>query len=205
MTLTLHLAAGTISMCVHAALEEAGLPHDLAWVDFGTGAQGQPNYLKVNPKGRVPALEIDGAVLTEAPALLEWVAEAGGGALMPRDPLEAAHVREMMSYLASTVHVNHAHKMRGHRWTDDPAAQAAMRAGVPGTMTASARFLDARLRGDWVGPDFSVADLHLWNITRWMPGDGVDMDAVPALRAHHDRVAARPAVARVIALHEAAA
>ena len=202
MTLTLHLAPGTISMCVHAALEETGLAHDLAWVDFKAGAQTKAPYLAVNPKGRVPALVIDGTVVTEAPALMDWIA-ATAGTLMPGDALEAARVREMMGYLSSTVHVNHAHKMRGHRWADDAAAQAAMTAKVPETMTDCATYLDGRLTGDWVVEAFSVADLYLWNVTRWMAGDGVDMESVPKLSAHHDRVAGRPAVERVIGLHGA--
>lgn len=200
MTLTLHLAPGTISMCVHAALEETSLPHDLAWVDFKTGAQTQAPYLAVNPKGRVPALVIDGTVVTEAPALLEWIA-ATTGQLMPQDALAAAQVREMMSYLASTVHVNHAHKMRGSRWADGAEAQAAMQARVTGNMTENAAYLEERLNGDWVIDAFSLGDLYLWNVTRWMAGDGVVMADFPNLSAHHDRVAARPAVARVIALH----
>ena len=202
MTLTLHLAPGTISMSVHAALEETGLPHDLAWVDFRTGAQTQAAYLAVNPKGRVPALIVDGTVLTEAPALMDWIA-ATSGRLMPQDALAAAQVREMMGYLSSTVHVAHAHKMRGHRWSDDETAHASMTAKVSANMTDCAAYLEERLTGDWVVPAFSVADLYLWNVVRWMPGDGVTLSDFPALSAHHDRVAARPAVARVTEIHDA--
>ncbi|SDZ27736.1 glutathione S-transferase [Jannaschia faecimaris] len=200
MTLTLHLAPGTISMCVHAALEETGLPYELAWVDFKTSAQRQAPYLAVNPKGRVPSLVVDGTVLTEAPALMDWIAAATGH-LMPDDPLTAARVRETMCYLSSTAHVAHAHKFRAQRWADDPAAQAAMAAKVAKNMTECAYYLEQRLTGNWVVDDFSAADLYLWNVTRWMPGDGVEMADVPKLAAHHDRVAARPAVARVIELH----
>lgn len=200
MTLTLHLAPGTISMGVHAALEETGLAHDLAWLDFRAGDQRDATYLAVNPKGRVPALVIDGTVLTEAPALMDWIA-ATSGQLMPQDVLAAARVREMMSYLSSTVHVNHAHKMRGTRWADDAAAHAAMAAKVPETMTACAAYLEDRIVGDWVIDTFSVADLYLWNVVRWMAGDGVTMADFPKLAAHSTRVAARPAVARVVKLH----
>lgn len=202
MTPTLYVAPGTISMCVHAALEETGLAHEVTWVDFKAGAQMQAPYLSVNPKGRVPALVIDGTVVTEAPALMDWIA-ATSGQLMPTDALEAARVREMVSYLSSTVHVNHAHKMRGHRWADAAEAHAAMAAKVTKNMTGCARYIEERLTGDWVVDAFSVADLYLWNVTRWMAGDGVAMEALPRLSAHHARVAARPAVARVIALHSA--
>ncbi|SFI44002.1 glutathione S-transferase family protein [Jannaschia pohangensis] len=201
MTLTLFLARGTISMSVHAALEEAGLPHDLNWVDFSKNDQRDPAYLAINPKGRVPTLIAPEGTLTEAGAILQWIATQSPG-LMPDDPWQAAKLREVMFYLASTAHVAHAHKMRGHRWADDPAAQAAMTAKVPQTMTDCATWLEDRLSGDWLGAAFSVADLYLWNVALWLPGDNVDMTRFPKLAAHSARVAARPAVARVIALHD---
>lgn len=201
MTPVLHVARGTIAMCVHAALEEAGVAHELAWVDFKAGAQGGADYLAVNPKGRVPALETDAGVLTEAAAILEWIAATAAPHLMPTDPWQAARARETMLYLASTVHVAHAHKGRGRRWTDDEAGLEAMRAKVPGNIAASADILEARMEGDWVVEEFSVVDLAQWNVVRWFPGDGVPLDGYPLLAAHQARVAARPAVAKVIGLH----
>ena len=203
MTPILHLAPGTISMCVHAALEEANLPHDLAWVDFKAGAQNGAEYLSVNPKGRVPALVTDHGILTEAAAILEWIAATAQPTLMPADPWQAARARETMLYLASTAHVAHAHKMRGHRWADDAAAHAAMTAKVPENIAVCAAYLEARMTGDWVAGDFTVADLAQWNVVRWFPGDGVPLDGFPRLAAHRARVEARPAVAKVIALHDA--
>lgn len=201
MTPILHLARGTISKCVHAALEETGVAHELHWLDFGAGEQHSDAYLAVNPKGRVPALVTDEGTLTEAIALLEWIAATGGGTLMPSDPWQAAKAREMMAYLASTVHVAHAHRMRGSRWADDAASQEAMRAKVASNIAGCATVLEASLAGDWVVEGFSVADLYLWNVTGWFAGDGVPLDGYPRLAAHHARVAARPAVARVAAMH----
>ncbi len=202
MTPVLYLAPGTISMCVHAALEEAGMAHELAWIDFKAQAQAGATYLAVNPKGRVPALVTDAGVLTEAAAILEWIAATAAPRLMLTDPWQAARARERMLYLASTVHVAHAHKGRGSRWTDDAAAQDTLRAKVPGNIAACAEHLESRMEGDWVVGDFSVADLAQWNVVRWFAGDGVPLDGYPKLAAHHARVAARPPVARVIALHE---
>ncbi|MCK0167095.1 glutathione S-transferase family protein [Jannaschia sp. S6380] len=201
MTPVLHLAPGTISLCVHAALAEANLPHELRWLDFKAGAQHGADHLALNPKGRVPVLVTDDGPLTEAAAILEWIAETAYPDLMPADRWQAAKAREMMLYLASTVHVNHAHKLRGSRWADDTEAHAAMRAKVAENMAENAAYLEDRLTDDWVVADFSAADLYLWNVTRWLPGDGVPLEGYPRLAAHHDRVAARPAVAGVIALH----
>ncbi|MEM7642977.1 MAG: glutathione S-transferase family protein [Pseudomonadota bacterium] len=193
--LRLHLAPGTIALAAQAALAEAGADHTLAWVDFAAGAQRSSAHLALNPKGRVPVLETPDGVLTETIAILEWIAathpEAG---LMPADPWQAARAREVMAFLASTMHVNHAHKRRGHRWADDPAAHAVMAAKVPQNMAENAAWLDGRI-GAWVADRFSVADLYVWAITSWLDGDGAPLAGFPRLAAHHARVSARPAIA----------
>ncbi|UWQ20684.1 glutathione S-transferase family protein [Jannaschia sp. W003] len=204
--LTLHLARGTVALAAHMALEEAALPHRLAWVDFAAAAQRGPAFLALNPKGRVPVLETPEGALTETPAILEHVAAlAPEAALMPDGAWPRARVRETMAWLASTVHVAHAHRMRGHRWSDDPAAHASMQAKVPETMGAAAAEAEERLgECPWLHGAFSVADLHLYAIARWLPGDGVDLARFPRLAAHGRAVAARPAAARALAHHGAA-
>lgn len=201
MTLVLHLAPGTIALCAHAALEEANLAHDLRWLDFRAGDQRGAAHLALNPKGRVPVLETPHGPLTETIAILEWIADTAHPALMPAEPWQAARARETMAFLASTVHVNHAHKLRGARWSDDPAAQASMKSKVAENMRENAAYLEGRLAEDWVAGDFSAADLYLWAVVRWLPGDGVPLADFPLLAAHADRVAGRPAVARAAALH----
>ena len=201
----LHVARGSIGFAAHAALEEAGASYEVAWVDFAAAEQRGESYLALNPKGRVPALETPHGVLTETGAILDHVAathpEAG---LMPQDPWAAAKAREMFHYLAATVHVAHAHGRRGARWADDPAAWKAMAAKVPATMTESLTLIEERLlAGPWVlGEGYSAADIHLHAIWRWAEGDGVDVAALPRLAAHGEAMDARPAIARVAALHD---
>ncbi|GIT92473.1 glutathione S-transferase [Jannaschia pagri] len=201
--LTLHLAPGTIALASHAALEEAGADYALHWIDFATGEQTSQSYLAINPKGRVPALVTDHGTLTETIAILEWIAAGHPqAALMPDDPWRAARAREVMTFLASTMHVAHAHKLRGHRWSDDPAAHESMRAKVAENMATCAGLLESNLEGDWIlGDRFSVADLYVWTVVRWLDGDGVPLAGYPRLSAHSARVAARPAVARVLPHH----
>ena len=125
----LYYAPGTISVAVAITLNEAGIAFDTHRISFQDAEQTKPEYLSINPKGRVPALETGGRILTETGALLEYVAALAPGAnLMPDDPVDAAHVRSVMYYLASTMHVNHAHKMRGTRWADRPESHADMTA-----------------------------------------------------------------------------
>ncbi len=134
--LRLYYAQGTCALATHIALEEAGAPHEAVRVDFAAQAQRSPEYLAINPKGRVPALVTDSGTLTETPALLCFVAQLFPNArLAPlSDPFALAQVQEFNSYMCATVHVAHAHGQRGSRWADDPAAIEAMRRKVPETM-----------------------------------------------------------------------
>lgn len=199
---TLYTAPGTCALATHIALHEAGAAFDVVALDFGAQEQQGAAYRAVNPKGRVPALRTPQGVLTETPALLAYVAQRfPQAALAPLDdPFAFARMQEFNSYLASTVHVAHAHKRRGARWADDPAAHEAMRAKVPQTMTDCAAMLEAGLEpGPWVlGGRYSVADGYLFTIAGWLEGDGVDVARFPRLMAHHARVASRPAVQRAL-------
>lgn len=199
--LTLFAAKGTVALSPHVALEEVGLPYDMRWISFADGGQRTPDYLAINPKGRVPALVTQHGVLTEAPAILDYIADITG-LLMPADPFKRAKVREMMGYLAATMHINHAHKFRGARWSDDPAAHASMVAKVPETMAQSCSYVEGCLpETGWLVGEYSIADIHLYNVCRWLTGDGVDIANYPKLAAHFTAMQARPAVARVAALH----
>lgn len=200
----LHLAKGTIALAAHIALEESGLDYELVWLDFAKGDQRSNAYLAINPKGRVPTLETEHGILTEAAAILAYISEMAPDAkLLPKDIWSRAKVAEMQLYLASTVHVNHAHKMRGSRWADDTAAHEAMRAKVTENMTENASLIEAEyLTGPWVlGDTYSTADIYLYTIARWLEGDGVDLAPFSKLRAHMAAMEARPAVKSAIALH----
>jgi len=200
---TFYTAPGTCALATHIALLEAGADFELSTLDFGRQQQQSPDFLAINPKGRVPALATERGVLTETPALLAFIAQSFPQAkLAPLDDAFAfARMQEFNSYLASTVHVAHAHKRRGARWADDPAAHVAMQAKVPQTMTACAAMLESQLgTGPWVlGEHYSVADGYLFTLTGWLEGDGVDTSKFPRLMAHHARGGQRPAVQRALA------
>lgn len=181
----LYFAPRTISVAVAIALEEAGLEYEAIKVDFATAEQTTAAYAQINPKGRVPALIVDGGILTETGALLEFVADTAPDAgLRPQDPLMAARMREVMFYLASTMHVNHAHKMRGARWADRSASHKDMTAKVPETMSASADYICKNgLRGPFVlGDTPSFADCYLYVVCTWLEGDGVTLTDFPKIQ-----------------------
>ena len=126
----LFYAVNTCSLASHIALEEAGAAYTTARLSFANNEQRGAEYLAINPKGRVPAMVTDRGILTETPAMLAYVAQSFPEArLAPLDdPFAFGQVQAFNSYLCSTVHVAHAHRMRGQRWADDPAAIAAMQA-----------------------------------------------------------------------------
>ena len=195
-------APGTCALATHIALCEADADFELVQLDFGRQQQRGADYLAINPKGRVPALATKHGVLTETPALLAFVAQRFPQArLAPLDDAFAfARMQEMTSYLASTMHVAHAHKRRGARWADDPASHADMARKVPQTMAACAAHIEQQLTGDWVlGDHYSVADGYLFTICTWLAGDDVNLADYPRLTAHHARTGQRPAVQRALA------
>ncbi|WP_170469939.1 glutathione S-transferase family protein [Ruegeria arenilitoris] len=196
----LYYAPRTISVAIAIALEEAGLNYEPVRLDFAGGEQTKPAYKQINPKGRVPALVVDGGILTETGALLEYIAavapEAG---LVPDDAVMAARMREVMFYLASTMHVNHAHKMRGHRWADKESSWNDMAGKVAQTMTESCEYITSNgLRGPFVlGETVSLADAYLYVVCSWLEGDGVDVSAFPKILAFREAMEARPSVQAV--------
>ncbi len=205
--LKLFYSPGACSLASHIALEEAGAPYELMRLNFKADDQRKPEYLKVNPKGRVPALVTDRGILTESPAILAYIAQAYPAAkLAPTDPFDFARAQAFNSYLCSTVHVSHAHRVRGNRWVDDPAALKEMQRKVPETVGAAFALIEnGMLEGPWVmGKDYSICDGYLFTMAQWMEGDGVDLSKLPRVMEHRARVAERPAVKRALAQETAA-
>jgi glutathione S-transferase len=201
--LTLYYAPHTCALASHIALAEAGAAYKLHRLNFGNGEQRAPDYLAVNPKGRVPALATPRGVLTETPAILAFIAQSFPAArLAPLDDHFAfAQMQAFDTYLCSTVHVAHAHRTRGSRWADDPAAVEEMKRKVPETMGACFDLIERQMfRGPWVmGETYTVADPYLFTISQWLEGDSVNIASFPAVFDHSRRMLARAAVQRATA------
>jgi glutathione S-transferase len=202
---TLHYSPMAVALAAHIALEEAGAPYETVRVDLKGGEQRSDAYLKLNPKGRVPVLVTPRGILTETPAMLAFIAQTYPAAqLAPLgDAFAFAKMQEFNSYLATTVHVAHAHKGRGTRWATEPASLADMAAKVPENVRACFGLIEhGMLAGPWVmGSAYSVADPYLFTIASWLAGDGVDIREFPRVNEHHTRMSARATVARVMTLH----
>jgi glutathione S-transferase len=198
-----YYAPHTCSLASHIALEQAGADYELRRIDFARNEQRSAEFLRVNPKARVPALVTPRGILTETPAILAFIAQSFPAArLAPLDdPFAFAEVQAFNSYLCSTVHIAHAHRMRGYRWADDPAAIAAMQKKVPQSVTECFELIEREmLRGPWVmGDAYTVCDMYLFTLAQWLEADGVDLRRIPKVADHRRRVAENPIVAKAIA------
>jgi glutathione S-transferase len=201
--LKLYYAPGTCALASHIALAEAGADYAAVKLDMKANQQNSPDYLKLNPKGRVPTLVTDRGVLTETPAILAFIAQSFPKAgLAPLDDAFAfGQVQAFNSYLCSTVHVAHAHKLRGARWATEESTFADMKRMVPKSVGACFALIERdMLKGPWVmGEQYTICDPYLYTIATWLEGDGVDVSALPKVADHRVRMEQRPAVQKVLA------
>ncbi|MEP6841360.1 MAG: glutathione S-transferase N-terminal domain-containing protein [Bradyrhizobium sp.] len=199
----LYYTADTCSLASHIALNDAGADYSTVRISFADEEQRKPEYLVINPKGRVPALVTDRGILTETPAILAFIAQSFPKArLAPLDdPFRFAQVQAFNSYLCATLHVAHSHRMRGSRWASDPASFADMQRKVPESVAACYRLIeDGMLAGPWVmGETYTICDPYLFTIAQWMEGDGVDPSRFPGVSEHRRRMSERPQVRDAIA------
>ncbi len=197
----LFYAPGTVAAASLIALCEADATFEPVRLNFADKQQTEADYLAINPKGRVPALVTDDGIITETAAVLTYIAETHPAAnLIPTDPFKRAKMHEMISYLASTVHINHAHKMRGHRWADQQGSWDDMTARVAGNMLDCFGLIEQTLATNpWVtGDQYTIADAHLYIVESWLEGDGVALEKLPNVAAHFARMNQRPAVKRAL-------
>lgn len=204
--LELFYAPRTCALAPHLVLELIGEPYRATRLDFAAAQQRSPEYLALNPKGRVPALATARGVLTETPAILLYLAQCfpQAGLAPLDDPFALAQLQAFNSYLCSTVHVAHAHKVRGTRWADQVASHEDMRQKAPQNMADCFDLIDQQLlAGPWVlGEAFSMADPYLFTLSTWLSVHALPLARFPRVAEHHQRMRALPAVQRVMALHE---
>jgi glutathione S-transferase len=203
--LKLYYAASSCALATHIVLEEVGAEYSTQRIEFAKEQQKSPEFLKINPKGRVPALVTDRGILTETPAMLVYVAQSfpAAGLAPMADAFAFARMQSFNSYLCSHLHVAHAHRMRGHRWVDadDAHSIAAMRRKVPETVGGAFELIEqGMLEGPWVmGDTYTICDPYLFTLAQWMEKDGVDLARVPRVVDHRQRMSERPGVKKAIA------
>ncbi|HUP97030.1 MAG TPA: glutathione S-transferase N-terminal domain-containing protein [Usitatibacter sp.] len=201
---TLHYSPGSCSLIIHCLLEELGVPFKLQRVDVGAREHHSAEYLKLNPKGKVPVLETPDGPLTECVALAEYLCDRHDKEhrfLAPAGTWERARTLEQVAMLSTEVHNNlfnrffHADVM-----ADDPAIQAAIKARAEEKLVAFFREEDARLtRALWHGRDQpDLADFFFMVLARWGRWLGPSALKMPKIEPFFRRMTERPAVARAM-------
>jgi glutathione S-transferase len=201
--LTLHYAPGACSMVPHILLLETGLAFERVLTSTVDGTTKSDAWKKINPKGRVPVLIIDGEVLTEVPALSSYIASlAPSMQLMGRNPMEQARVLEWFNWLSGTMHAQGiAGMFRPYRFTDDESAFPAIKAKAKQTLTDGHQQIEAKLTGhEWaIGNHFTAADPMLLFVMRMSNRLGFEMaETYPAYTAWAKRMEARPSVQQML-------
>lgn len=185
--LTLYLSPGSSSMAPHIALHEIGVEFESRPISFAKREQFEPEYLALNPEGKVPTLLVDGRPMTEVAAILYYLAKRFPAAgLWPDSGLEAeAHAISWMSFIASTIHP--ARRIGVERWTE--------------VFEIAERKLGKR---EWTVGRYSIADIHLFRLFwRFVGSMKPAPGEFPGLSALYDRMMARSAVQRTIEIENA--
>ena len=189
----LYFSPGACSLSPHIVLNELGLPHDLVQVDLrGKRTADGRDFRTINPKGYVPVLELDdGTVLTEGPAIVQYLADLKpqSGLAPPAGTLARYRLEEMLGYINSELHKSYSPLFR-------PDSPAETRAEQQAYLLRRYALIDQQLEGRkyLFGDTFTVADAYLFTVTGWAEYVKLDLSQYANLRTFQQRVAARPAV-----------
>jgi glutathione S-transferase len=203
--LKLHYSPGACSLASHIVLEEAKAPYTIQRVDLKAGEQRSPEYLKVNPKGRVPALATDRGVLTESPVILGYIAQTFPEAKLTDvgDSFAFADMQAFNLFLTATVHVAFAHVFRPTRYGDGDATAAAMKNKASASLDDCFAMIERRMsdgRPYVHGHRYTISDPYLLVFSRWLDRAELGpVDKFPLVAAHRKRIEARPAVQKALA------
>jgi glutathione S-transferase len=196
--LTLYYAPGACSLAAHIVLEESGEKYEAKKMDLSKGEQRTPEYLKIHPLGRVPALRLDdGKPLTENTAILPYLGKRFG--LWPSDPVAEAQALSVIGFFAATVHPANAHIGRPERYASDKAAHPNIQETGRKSFGGYLEQIDAMYAGrEWLGDKYSVLDpyalvFYSWGLKREFPV--TQMKNFSALK---DRMLKRPAVRKIL-------
>ena len=200
---TLYYSPGACSLAPHILLEEIGEPFALRLVSTADGETRSAQHLRLNPKGRVPVLTCDDWVLTEAPALLFYLATSHRHlALLPESAQGQARASEWSNWLSGTVHsVAIKQVWRPETFSSDPLHHASIVASGKHNLTQAFDLIEARLAvSEWVVSNrYSYVDVYLLVFFRWGNRIGFDMrSGYPAWTRHTERISVRPAVGRAL-------
>jgi len=202
MNIKLYYAPGACSLASHIALEELGLQYETVKLNLAQGDQRKPEYLALNPRGRVPTAVVDGKVLTENVGIMAYIAGGfGQGKIWPKDTWRQAKCLSTMAWLSNTVHPAFAHYFRSERFVDGDPAREAVKAKGLSNFHDCLKEIDRLLEGHrWsIGDRYSVVDGYLVVFYRWGNRSKLPMESLPNYTRLVNEVTSRAAVKKVMA------
>ena len=196
--LTLFYAPGACSLAAHIVLEESGEKYEARKMDLSKGEQRTPEYLKIHPLGRVPALLLDnGKPLTENTAILPYLGKRFK--LWPTDPIADAQALSVVGFFAASVHPAHGHIGRPERYTTDKNAFPGIQEAGKKSFTGYLEQIDGMYAGrEWIGDKYSVLDAYALVFYSWGVKRELGVDKMKNYSAAKDRMMQRPAVKTII-------
>lgn len=206
MALKLYFAPGACSFVPHTMLELAGATYEPTMVRLHKGEQRSPEYLALNPRGQVPVLSDGGEVITQIMAIIAYIdAKFPESGFIPKDPLARARFVETLAWMNNTVHPTFTHFFMPGKFTEDEAAQAAVKTAAVDQYRKLMGELQALVKkahaagNDWLsGVHCGPLDAYALTLLRWGTIAGINPEEFPELWAHVQRTAQVPAVARAI-------
>ena len=199
--LTLYFSPGACSTASHIGIEECGATYTEHPVLIAKGEQKTPEYAKINPRGKVPALAVDGRIITENTAILTYLARLHPDAkLMPADPVDEANCIATMAWFSNVVHPSYQRYVRTERFAEGEAAQASVKDMGKKAFWANLEEIDGMLAGkQWImGDQFTVADGYALVFYGWGLRGELPMAKLANYTAFKDRMLKRPKVMKVL-------
>ena len=206
MSLKLYFSPGACSFVPHVLLEASGAAYEPVMVKLHKGEQYGDAYKAINPRSQVPVLQVEDQVITQIPAICQYLDMAFAQAqFLPTPPLARAKALETLSWMNNTVHPTFTHIFMPQKYSDQPDVQAQVKAfAIPQYRKLVGELqnlvLQATEQGsEWLaGAHFGPLDAYTLTLTRWGTLADINPEDFPALWAFVQKVAAQPAVQRVI-------
>jgi glutathione S-transferase len=199
--LTLYFSPGACSLASHIGLEETGAPYEAKPILLAKGQQRTEEYQKINPRGKVPALSVDGKILVENTAILTYLARRfPEKKLMPTDPSEEARGIGTMCWFSSIVHPSYQRVNRPERFAEGEAAHAGVKENGRKSFWANCQEIDSMFRGnEWImGNDYTLVDPYALVFYGWGVRGGFPMKELSAYTAWQERMMKRPTVKKTV-------
>lgn len=201
MDITLYYAPRTCALAPFVTLNETGAAFTVKALNFRNKEQWTPEYLRLNPKHKVPLLVVDGRTITESAAIQMWIARTFPQAnLMPADPWDEIQALSIMSWCSSGIHPSLSQINTPSKVCDAPGSAESVTRLASEQVNANLRILDDMLAGrEFLFSHFTAPDAHVFWCLRRAGELGVEVARYPNCQAFFERVSQRPSVRKVIA------